>query len=256
MKVLISKQCDFDIDLIPCWYYWYTKINPVDKIIVLLVKTPNSQIEKTIKFYQDKDVQIAELHADYFDDTEIWDFQLELLNKLDLKEPYQICYPDTDEFIENINDVEEDFKGILPLTQIRLISDVSVTKENIKEANIYLMPETSRLIATEGQPKGILFNVLDSKNMKVAGHINIQIDDYSYFYYHLHIRGFEWFKNKFSNYDFETLEGQTAWHAKLYQRYLKEGKAEEVFKETIKDAQKQTTEESKEFTNRFKNYFI
>lgn len=245
-KIICTKQCDIDMNVIPIWYNWYTKVFPFDEIIVITVEIPgHTSTEKTIEFYKNKpNVSLYSYQVPIWDDAQIWMIQREVTAKhIPKNEEFVITALDADEFLApfDVNQYDEEI-GALEFVQIRMMTDQHIDIDTIQTANLYIMPETSELLATKGGPKTMYVNTINDHSISIAGHSAGAIKT-THPYFHLHVKGtFDEFAKRSLSYLFESLDGGLGWHVKKYQRELNAEyeKTRLKFEQTVEDAKKET----------------
>jgi len=100
-KVVFSKQADHDADLAPFWLRWYREVFGADEILVTPVKTPGSEITRTVAFYEAAGCRVCPIMLPGgWNDTTIWRRQLDIVREILPQGEWMAVSADADQLFE------------------------------------------------------------------------------------------------------------------------------------------------------------
>lgn len=105
--ILVTKMADHHAPLFPLWLWWYTHVNPVNHIRLTALKTPRTEIAKTVAFFKDRKVPgvkitVVEQEKPYFSEDDWWYDAMMAAARLEPLRPFTVIMADADEFYEPV----------------------------------------------------------------------------------------------------------------------------------------------------------
>ena len=98
-RIIISKQCDHDLDLAPFWLHWYRNVFKADKLILTPIKTRASNILEISRFYAAQGIEVLPIHIQEWNEDQIWRSQLQIArSRLPAGGNFVLISADTDQF--------------------------------------------------------------------------------------------------------------------------------------------------------------
>jgi FkbM family methyltransferase len=212
-KIIFSKQCDHDLDIMPFWLHWYQNVFRADEIIITPVRTVKSSIDQTASFYTAQNIPVYPLEYEGWDDGVVWRDQLDVVKSHcsgDFRDAV-IVSADADQFfspVDRIAGPEAVFRRVF------LYADSSFTPETF-EMTRFTAYETMDLL-------GAFYNSLDSERIHATGHFaGICRRESHPCEFHLSFRGFSQFLQKVSSLAVESDNSPGALHWKKWVEIFK-----------------------------------
>ena len=144
VRVVFSKQADFDSDLFPLWLFWYQRVFRADRIILTPVRTQLSSIDLTTDFYSGQNrVEVFPIEMDEWDAHAVWRAQLKILDGVGVENPKFAISADSDQFFERPVNWSKTSRGVT-YEEIRCVSDETPSLENVDALEVWCSQIHSR----------------------------------------------------------------------------------------------------------------
>lgn len=212
-RIVFSKQCDHDMDILPFWYHWYTQVFKADHLVITPVKTPLSSIDRVTEFYAKRGIAVIPCSIERWDDEAIWEFQKKTLSFF-LPKPngsFIALSADADQYFEPAQPTSNQ-KEIL-YRRVNLYADETPDVDNLSSIEI-------RAESTFDLISGFT-NTLKNTRVGATGHFDgVTPRTPLPREFHFWQRGFEHFHKKVAGIAIETLDGLSAGHWKNWRKKL------------------------------------
>ena len=217
-SLLISKQSDHDLDLLPLWYSYYTSVHPVDEIVITPVLTEQSTIGRVLDFYRNKPVKVVPMRIQRWNADQVWNAQLQLAAKLlEEKNEYLVLSADADQFFEPLD--EEPKSPTQVYSRVNVVSSDTPMPES-PSAVEYQARQTERLVAG-------FVNTLQHPSMQVTGHFEKELSPEEIAAlpreFHINLRGYDHFLRKVQALAVQSDGSPRSWHWKKWRAALESG---------------------------------